>query len=127
MIIRNDTGLVKVIHRVADMTKKIYVIYTGGTIGMKPTDSGYAPSGNLQALLDEKLPSHVRKGLPDFDLVEYDQLIDSSNIRPQNWKQIATDIADNYEDYDGFVVLHGTDTMAFSSSMMSFKPSDLPD
>ncbi|WP_062270526.1 asparaginase [Endozoicomonas arenosclerae] len=102
------------------MTKKIYVIYTGGTIGMKPTDSGYAPSGNMQALLDEKLPPHVRKGLPDFDLVEYDQLIDSSNIRPENWKQIATDIAEHYDDYDGFVVLHGTDTMAFSSSMMSF-------
>lgn len=87
---------------------------------MKPTDSGYAPSGNMQALLDEKLPSHARKGLPDFDLVEYEDLIDSSNIRPQNWQQMATDIADHYEDYDGFVVLHGTDTMAFSSSMLSF-------
>ena len=102
------------------MTKKIYVIYTGGTIGMKPTDSGYAPSGNLKALLDEKLPPHVRTGLPAFDLVEYDQLIDSSNIRPDNWKQVATDIADHYDQYDGFVVLHGTDTMAFSSAMMSF-------
>lgn len=102
------------------MTKKIYVIYTGGTIGMKPTDSGYAPSGNMQALLDEKLPLHTRRGLPDIELVEYEELIDSSNIRPQNWQQIATDIADHYEDYDGFVVLHGTDTMAFSSSMMSF-------
>ncbi len=102
------------------MTKKIYVIYTGGTIGMRPTDSGYAPSGNMLALLEEKLPEHVRAELPDFDLVEYEQLIDSSNIRPDNWKQIATDIADHYDQYDGFVVLHGTDTMAYSSSMMSF-------
>ena len=102
------------------MTKKIYVIYTGGTIGMRPTDSGYAPSGNMTALLEEKLPEHVRTELPDFDLVEYEQLIDSSNIRPDNWKQIATDIADHYDQYDGFVVLHGTDTMAYSSSMISF-------
>ena len=100
--------------------KKIYVAYTGGTIGMKPTDSGYAPAENLMGLLEEKLPANVRTSLPDFDLGEYEQLIDSSNIRPDNWKQIAHDIASKYDEYDGFVVLHGTDTMAYSCSMMSF-------
>lgn len=102
------------------MMKKIYVAYTGGTIGMKPTDSGYAPAENLMGLLEEKLPVNVRSNLPDFDLGEYEQLIDSSNIRPDNWRQIANDIASKYDDYDGFVVLHGTDTMAYSCSMMSF-------
>ena len=100
--------------------KKIYVAYTGGTIGMKPTDSGYAPAENLMGLLEEKLPVNVRTSLPEFDLGEYEQLIDSSNIRPDNWKQIANDIASKYDQYDGFVVLHGTDTMAYSCSMMSF-------
>ena len=100
--------------------KKIYVAYTGGTIGMKPTDSGYAPAENLMGLLEEKLPVNVRTSLPDFDLGEYEQLIDSSNIRPDNWKQIANDIASKYDQYDGFVVLHGTDTMAYSCSMISF-------
>ena len=100
--------------------KKIYVAYTGGTIGMKPTDSGYAPAENLMGLLEEKLPANVRSNFPAFDLGEYEQLIDSSNIRPDNWKQVANDIASKYDEYDGFVVLHGTDTMAYSCSMMSF-------
>ena len=107
------------------MAKKIYVAYTGGTIGMKPTDSGYAPGDNLMALLNEKLPQDVMNSLPQFDLFEYEQLIDSSNIRPDNWKQIAADIAGRYKDYDGFVVLHGTDTMAYSCSMMSFMLQNL--
>lgn len=102
------------------MTKKIYIAYTGGTIGMKPTQSGYAPSGNFLQLLNDKLPVEVRSSLPEFDLCEYDQLIDSSNIRPDNWKQIASDIASRYDQYDGFVILHGTDTMAYSSAMLSF-------
>ena len=102
------------------MSKKIYVAYTGGTIGMRPSPSGYVPGDNLMDLLKEKLPPDVMASLPEFELHEYTQLIDSSNLRPANWKQIATDIADHYQDYDGFVVLHGTDTMAYSCSMMSF-------
>ena len=107
------------------MAKKIYVAYTGGTIGMKPTNSGYAPGNNLMSLLTEKLSQDVMKNLPEFDLYEYDTLIDSSNIRPDNWTQIATDIAGKYNDYDGFVVLHGTDTMAYSCSMLSFMLQNL--
>ena len=102
------------------MRKKIYVAYTGGTIGMRPSDAGYTPSGNFMGLLEEKLPADVMASLPEFDLHEYEQLIDSSNIRPHNWAQIASDIAGRYNDYDGFVVLHGTDTMAYSCSMISF-------
>ena len=107
------------------MSKKIYVAYTGGTIGMRPSDSGYVPGDNLMALLEEKLPADVMASLPEFELHEYSQLIDSSNIRPNNWKQIADDIASHYNDYDGFVVLHGTDTMAYSCSMMSFMLQNL--
>ena len=107
------------------MRKKIYVAYTGGTIGMRPSDAGYAPSGNFMGLLEEKLPADVMASLPEFDLHEYEQLIDSSNIRPNNWGQIASDIAARYNDYDGFVVLHGTDTMAYSCSMISFMLQNL--
>ncbi len=107
------------------MSKKIYVAYTGGTIGMKPTDSGYAPADNLMELLEKKLSADVLANLPEFHLVEYEQLIDSSNIRPDNWYQIASDIAARYNEFDGFVVLHGTDTMAYSCSMISFMLQNL--
>ena len=105
------------------MGKKIYVIYTGGTIGMIPTDTGYAPSDNLSTLLNKNL---LDRGItPSFYLFTSENLIDSSNICPDNWLQIATDIANNYQKYDGFVILHGTDTMAYSCSMVSFMLQNL--
>ena len=107
------------------MTKKIYVAYTGGTIGMQPSSSGYAPACNLTALLHKAIPKAVMNSLPQFHLFEYEQLVDSSNILPDNWRQMAIDIAKHYEMYDGFVILHGTDTMAYSCSMLSFMLSNL--
>ncbi len=107
------------------MRKKIYIAYTGGTIGMRPSDSGYAPGDNLLGLLSQKLSTDVLTSLPEFELYEYPQLIDSSNVRPQNWQQIATDIAQHYHQFDGFVVLHGTDTMAYSCAMVSFMLQNL--
>lgn len=107
------------------MSKKICVVYTGGTIGMRLSDSGYTPGGNLMELLEKKLSPDVMTGIPEFELFEYPQLIDSSNIRPDNWKQIASDIANRYEQFDGFVVLHGTDTMAYTCSMISFMLQNL--
>ncbi|PVZ64365.1 asparaginase [Pelagibaculum spongiae] len=99
---------------------KVLVIYTGGTIGMQPTDRGYAPAGNMLELINQKIPAASLSDLPQFELLEYQTLIDSSNIQPENWAQIATDISKNYAQYDGFVVLHGTDTMAYTASMLSF-------
>lgn len=105
--------------------KKIYVAYTGGTIGMQPSSDGYVPGGNLMGLLEQKLSAPVLASLPEFKLHEYPELIDSSNIRPSNWQQIASDIAHHYNDFDGFVVLHGTDTMSYSCSMVSFMLQNL--
>ncbi|WP_330927282.1 type I asparaginase [Candidatus Sororendozoicomonas aggregata] len=102
------------------MSKKIYVAYTGGTIGMVLTDKGYVPTNNLLELLLKKLPEATLAQLPAFDLFEYPLLIDSSNIQPAHWQVIAADISNRYEQYDGFVILHGTDTMAYTSSMLSF-------
>ncbi len=107
------------------MSKKIYVAYTGGTIGMRPSDSGYVPGDNLLNLLQDKLSPEVMTSLPAFELFEYPQLIDSSNIRPEHWLQIASDIASRYDHFDGFVILHGTDTMAYSCSMISFMLQNL--
>ena len=109
------------------MAKKIYVAYTGGTIGMKPTASGYAPGDNLMALLKEKLPQDVMNNLPQFELYEYKKLIDSSNIRPDNWKQIAEDIASRYNEFDGFVILHGTRyhvLLMFHDVLYAAKPAE---
>ena len=55
-----------------------------------------------------------------FELVEYDPLVDSSDMTPQSWVNIATDIEQRYHDFDGFIVLHGTDTLAYTSSALSF-------
>lgn len=102
------------------MRKRIYIAYTGGTIGMRSTGRGYEPrSGYLQELMDA-IPELRRPEMPEYVLNEYDPLLDSSNMRPRDWLKIGADIAANYEDFDGFIVLHGTDTMAYSASALAF-------
>jgi len=102
------------------MRKRIYIAYTGGTIGMKPSENGYIPQ--KQHLTDAimKMPDFHRQEMPEFTINEYHPLIDSSNMSPADWQHIADDIKQHYDEYDGFVVLHGTDTMAYTSSALSF-------
>lgn len=102
------------------MKKHICIIYTGGTIGMVPSENGYVPNSrsfleNLQAIPDLRDPE-----MPDWEVVEFSPLLDSSNIAVHEWNEIGRAIADRYELFDGFVVLHGTDTMAYSASAVSF-------
>ncbi|HGJ5876338.1 MAG TPA: asparaginase [Arsenophonus sp.] len=100
--------------------KSIYVVYTGGTIGMQYSAHGYVPaSGHLQKQLTS-MPEFHRPEMPHFTIREHYPLIDSANMTPQDWQCIADDIRDNYDNYDGFVILHGTDTMAFTASALSF-------
>ena len=102
------------------LKKKIYVAYTGGTIGMKKSDQGFVPVvGHLTDSLNA-LPEFHRDEMPEFAINEYQPLIDSANMTPSDWQRIADDIKAHYDDYDGFVVLHGTDTMAYTSSALSF-------
>lgn len=102
------------------MKKRIYVAYTGGTIGMKASEQGYVPvKGHLSEAINNT-PDFHRSEMPEFTINEYHPLIDSSNMAPQDWQRIADDIKANYDDFDGFVVLHGTDTMAYTSSALSF-------
>ncbi len=100
--------------------KHIYVAYTGGTIGMKMTPQGYAPvRGYLQELM-RGMHEFRHTELPAYTIHEYTPLLDSSNMMPDDWLLIARDIAANYDRYDGFVVLHGTDTMAYTASALTF-------
>lgn len=100
--------------------KKICIIYTGGTIGMVPTDQGYAPEAGSFATALAGIDDLSAEGMPAWDLIEFDPLLDSSNIAVDQWNQIGRVIRDNYDSYDGFVVLHGTDTMAYTASALSF-------
>lgn len=101
------------------MAKHIGLIYAGGTIGMRKTGRGYAPltafGGMLAALLHDDSGA-----IPRYTLHEYAMPIDSTNATPADWQRIGRDIAARYQDYDGFVVLHGTDTMAYTAAALSF-------
>lgn len=102
------------------MKKKVLIIYTGGTIGMKKTDKGYAPVAGFLGEAISSIGDMKSDGAPLWDLHEMSPLLDSSDITLKEWNKIAGVIYDNYSAYDGFVVLHGTDTMAYTASALSF-------
>lgn len=102
------------------MKKKICILYTGGTIGMVPTEHGYAPKKGYFYDAIKAIPDLNSHDMPKWDMIEFDPLLDSSNIAVAQWNQIGRAIRDNYDNYDGFVVLHGTDTMAYTASALSF-------
>ncbi len=92
---------------------------------MQRSAQGYIPvSGHLQKQL-EVMPEFHRHEMPAFTIHEYQPLMDSSDMTPEDWQVIANDIRDNYAHYDGFVILHGTDTMAFTASALSFMLENL--
>ena len=97
----------------------LLLIYTGGTIGMKedPAIQALRPFDFSQILAE--VPE-LRKYAYKIDSFTFDPLIDSSDIEPSHWKTLVNQIESRYDDYDGFVILHGTDTMAYSASALSF-------
>lgn len=107
------------------MDRKILIIYTGGTIGMNRSENGYAPQkGFLQSIM-EKIPSLYSEQMPRWELLEIDPILDSSNMTVVEWNLIGSIIEENYERFDGFVILHGTDTMAYTASALSFSLENL--
>ena len=136
----NDIG-----HTLRKETTDVLVIVTGGTICMVQTDDGYmVDRGLANRLRDNKIfydgeyckannldedwlvtPVTPFKGRIRFKVLEFDELIDSSNIKIEDQKKIAHTIEENYKNYDGFVVCHGTDTMAYTSSALSFMLENL--
>lgn len=101
------------------MNRSILLIYTGGTIGMKqdPETLALKPFNFNQIL--EEVPELKKFGCR-IDTLSFDPLIDSSDVQPSFWVRLASLIKENYNKYDGFVVLHGTDTMSFTASALSF-------
>ena len=100
--------------------KRILIIYTGGTIGMVRTSRGYAPQKERFHRLLDAIPELRAEGMPDWEVVDMDPILDSSNITVREWNAIGAVIAGNYARFDGFVILHGTDTMAYTASALSF-------
>ena len=101
------------------MNPKVLLIYTGGTIGMvqDPKTGAWSPF-DFSSLL-QTMPS-LRKLNVDIGTHSFSEIIDSSDMRPEYWVEIAKVIEENYNNYDGFVVLHGTDTMSYTASALSF-------
>lgn len=103
---------------------KILLIYTGGTIGMKKD----FVTGSLKAFNFSKLLQRIPElKLLDCEIetISFENPIDSSNMNPEKWVKLATIIEENYNSFDGFVVLHGSDTMSYSASALSFMMGNL--
>lgn len=103
---------------------KVLLIYTGGTIGM-----GQNPITGTLEPLDF---NHLEDSMPEFklikthiDIYQFTPPIDSSDMMPDKWAQLVRIISKNYHNYDGFVILHGTDTMAYTASALSFMLENL--
>ena len=102
----------------------ILLIYTGGTIGMmKDFETGALKAFNFSKLLN-KIPE-LKQLDCTIETISFEKPIDSSNMNPEKWVQIATIIEENYSLFDGFVVLHGSDTMSYSASALSFMLENL--
>ena len=100
--------------------KKTLIINTGGTIGMVKTEDGYKPDGESFVRTLHEMDALKADVMPDWDFAALEVLIDSSNMTVSEWNRIGKLIADSYDKYDGFVVLHGTDTMSYTASALSF-------
>lgn len=107
------------------MNKRILIINTGGTISCIKTKYGYTPQPGYVAKALADIPALSHQDMPHYVIKEYDPLLDSSNMTVNHWNQIAQDIANEYQNYDGFVVFHGTDTMAYTASALSFMLENL--
>ena len=100
--------------------RRILIVYTGGTIGMIKGFKGYAPQKEAFHKLLGQIPELSSASMPQWDILDMDPLMDSSNFTVMEWNKIGQMIADHYSAYDGFVILHGTDTMAYTASALSF-------
>lgn len=106
------------------MKPRILIVYTGGTIGMIEDSISKALRPFDFSHLMENVPK-VKMLNYEIDNIQFNPPIDSSDMNISHWQQIARSIAENYDDYDGFVVLHGTDTMAYTASALSFMLDNL--
>ena len=106
--------------------KRICIIYTGGTIGMERSENGYRPGKEPFANIMARISDFSSPELPEYDVIEFLPLLDSSDVTVSEWNKIGHAIYEHMDEYDGFVVLHGTDTMAYTASALSFILQNLP-
>ncbi|MFN3199430.1 MAG: type I asparaginase [Bradymonadia bacterium] len=99
---------------------RVLLLHVGGTIGMTETSTGYVPDAEVldRFLRESRLLFH--DDVPAFERERLEPLLDSADMRPVDWWRIARAIERRYDEFDGFVVLHGTDTMAYTASALSF-------
>ena len=108
--------------------RRIMVLYTGGTIGMLASANGLAPASGFEARMAEHLTSQPQLQLPQWQFREMSPLIDSANMTPAYWLRLRAAIVEAIEQdgCDSVLVLHGTDTLAYSAAAMSFQLIGLP-
>lgn len=104
---------------------KVCIINTGGTISMQRSSKGYVPVAGLIEYLLHQLPEFQHPDMPDYDIHEALPLLDSANMTPTDWGRIGELIQARYDQYDGFLILHGTDTLAYTASALSFMLENL--
>jgi L-asparaginase len=102
---------------------RLLIIYSGGTFGMTHDKDGVLIPFDFASIL-EHLPTVKNLGLA-FSVFSFETPIDSSNVQPEHWQLMAQLISEQYESHDGFVILHGTDTMAYTASALSFMLENL--
>ena len=105
------------------MKNKVLIVYTGGTIGMVQDENGSLKPFPLNHIYDT-VPE-LRNCSYQIDTCQLENIIDSSNMTPSFWVDIAEIIEQKYDEYDGFVILHGTDTMAYTASALSYMMENL--
>ena len=104
---------------------RILIINTGGTIGMVKGEHGYAPNQAEFYKNLNRMPELQDGRICRWDIIDMDPLLDSSNMTVDDWNKIGELINAEYEHYEGFVILHGTDTMAYTAAALSFMLENL--
>jgi len=108
---------------VKELGQSVLILHTGGTIGMCSTKEGLAPARGFEMQLREQLSQQTHQNLPSWEFRELLPLIDSANINPAHWLRIRKEIVEaiSKREFSGVLVLHGTDTLAYSAAALSFQ------
>jgi L-asparaginase len=103
--------------------RQVMVLYTGGTIGMQASENGLAPASGFEARMAEQLAALPEMVVPQWSFREMSPLIDSANMTPAYWQRLREAVVDAIEAQgcDAVLILHGTDTLAYSAAAMSFQ------
>ncbi|KPI84861.1 cytoplasmic l-asparaginase i-like protein [Leptomonas seymouri] len=103
-------------------SRRILVLYVGGTIGMMKNAEGALEcvAGYLTQQMHEMRELRENDEIAPFDIIEYEELLDSSDMNAADYCRIAADLETHYDEYDGFLIAHGTDTMHYTASALSF-------